>query len=67
MSLKRSALLLVTGGVALTIGIYVFVERVLSYNGVGPKLTSLECTDASTQSKVNPNKMLFISCGGFLD
>ncbi len=73
MNAKRALIVTVAFIFALLLNAYLFVHML--WNASIHKLgkTSVahnECEDGSATEqgkKVNPNKMLFISCGGFLE
>lgn len=73
MVLKRHALIVASLAFAALLNAYLFAHAFWSNltKSSGSLSVASECApDASgvqQSHKVNPNKMLFISCGGFLD
>ncbi len=67
VGLTRLLLLVVATLIALAVYSHAFVSKVCEAARVllfGPSKTA---TSTQTAAKQNPNKMLFISCGGFLE
>lgn len=68
MSLKRAMLYSTAVLFGLVVTAYVYTHALLQNLAHGAKLSAADhCEDSSAAPKANPNKMLFISCGGFLD
>lgn len=72
MSIRRSALFVIAFAFALLLNAYFFMHmvwnRALFQQGKISK--GDQCGDdviGQTAPRTNPNKMLFISCGGFLE
>lgn len=69
MAFKRAFLVPAAIMFAMLLSAYIFSRDVVRSLVGGGKLSAAECTDAAAAQTTsqNPNKMLFISCGGFLD
>ena len=71
MSIRASLLFVIAIGFSLALNVYLRAHALLNKDVSGTRLTTgNECTDdphAYETQKTNPNKMLFISCGGFLE
>jgi len=54
---------------ALLMSAYFFAHNLLNWAKAGNKFSEEECTDPSIDAfaHTNPNKVLFVSCGGFFD
>ncbi len=68
--LSKVALLALASLFSLVLMFYVFVYDLLhAKSGGSLALSDDQCTDPAQQGvkKENPNKLLFISCGGFLE
>lgn len=54
---------------AIVLNVYVLVHALFTKRAdSGVKLAANNCSDPTgTELKVNPNKMFFISCGGFFE
>jgi len=69
MNIRVRSLVVVALVLFVPLNLYLFAHA-LWKSGVAPKVAVADsCDDRSAQSspKENPNKMLFIGCGGFLD
>lgn len=73
MTIQRSILIITAFVFAAFLNAYLFVQSVWGHVtkhpgqlAMGDACESDSATGQHTQ-RVNPNKMLFISCGGFLD
>ncbi len=67
MSIQRAFWFTVALLFAAALNVWAYVYAMLNRAAPGAKVSSAECTDTETAAKQNPNKMLFISCGGFLE
>jgi hypothetical protein len=67
MRVRRVFLVAIAGVFALLLNVYVVVSALMNRSDAGTKLTADECADPDIQTQTNPNKMLFMSCGGFLE
>ena len=70
MSIKRSFLIILAAIFALLFNAYMFFHGLLHKDGSRIALGYSDKYDGETASqsaKNNPNKMLFVSCGGFLE
>lgn len=69
MSLKRGVIVLLAFVFAIFLNVYLYLHSVLRATFAGRTNTvSNACEDTQDPAeKVNPNKLLFISCGGFFD
>jgi hypothetical protein len=72
MAVRRYLLVVAAFVFALLLSAYLYMHSLwsASMQRWGKVSVSDECEDgtgAQQTSKINPNKMLFISCGGFLD
>ena len=69
MNIRRIPLIVAALAFSVLFNLY-FYAHALWKSGVAPKVAVTDsCDDRSARSslKENPNKMLFIGCGGFLD
>ncbi len=69
MNIRRISLIFAALAFSILLNLYLF-PNALWKSAVAPKLAAGDsCDEGSVPSspKVNPNKMLFISCGGFID
>jgi len=70
MATKRGLLVIAAFIFSLVLAAYLFTYGLWKSVFHSGKLSlTNECTDPTAESgaRVNPNKMLFISCGGFID
>lgn len=67
MAIKRAIIYTAAIAFGLLMSAYLFAHTALQSIMAGSKLSAAECTDTDSAAVSNPNKMLFISCGGFLD
>ena len=70
MNVRRLPLVLLAIVLAAVLNAYLFFQAAVQKISASGKVSiENECTDPSGVSlkKENPNKMLFISCGGFLE
>lgn len=68
MRIRYALILAVAGLVALAIESYLFMHSLLTKRTTHSSISAAGCTDPnSEEAKKNPNKLYFISCGGFLE
>jgi len=73
MSVRRSILIVAAFVFAALLSVYLFVQELWNHAVRDPgRLAAADrcepdASGAEQTQRVNPNKMLFISCGGFLD
>ncbi len=64
---KKVLLLVFAGLAALALNLYLYAQAFLQHVSGGSVARADECLPGDGAPKENPNKMLFISCGGFLE
>jgi hypothetical protein len=72
MSLRKVPILVVAALFSLLLNAYLFLQTLMVEGDSKAQKLSMgdECKnapDSQVSAKTNPNKMLFISCGGFLE
>ena len=69
MRISRALMMVAATAFALGLNVYLVMHALMSKGSAGQKLASEECVnpDTAAPSQTNPNKLLFISCGGFID
>ena len=69
MRIRRAFLLTAAFLFAASLNCYLFVHELLSRTDPTPKLSAGDCPDPAEEvpAQTNPNKALFVSCGGFID
>lgn len=64
---KKLVVLAAGALIAITIHTYFFVQSILRGGATGGIAQADTCVDPSAERHGNPNAMLFISCGGFIE
>lgn len=67
-TIRRAGAAVAVITLATILSLYVYVQRFFTRNTSGKLVIGYQCTPdgvALQEQKINPNKMLFISCGGF--
>ncbi len=69
MNVQRISFAVLAGGLSLALAAYIFADTVFTkFASGGLFAVANECVDPdSISARQNPHKMLFISCGGFLE
>ena len=68
MNIRRLSLIVVALAFSVLLNLYLFAHAL--WKSAAPKLAVGDSCDeksVSSSPKENPNKMLFISCGGFIE
>lgn len=71
VAIRHGVLVVAASAFMVVLSVYLYVQQLFAHSSASPKFASGgECVDDNAVQqgqRVNPNKMLFISCGGFLD